>query len=305
MTPVPPVSIGLPVFNGERFLAGALRSILDQDFGDFELVISDNGSTDASPEIARSFAADDPRVAFHRFDTNRGASWNFNKVVALTSAPLFKWAAHDDELCPAWLGRCVAVLDEDPEVVLAYTRRQKIDAEGNLLKVTAERGKRFLMPEASPGERFTDVLARATSCIEIFGVMRRPAMERCRPFLTYAAADRILLAELAMLGRFHEVPEELFLHREHEGRSIRTTTTASDRVAWFDPSREGRIALPTWRLGWEYAKAVRQADLPRSERATAYRGLGRWLVSRRRLLVDNLVGAVEHVTGRSRDPAPA
>jgi glycosyltransferase involved in cell wall biosynthesis len=301
----PRVSIGLPVFNGERFLERAVQSILDQDFRDFELVISDNGSTDGTPELARAFAAADDRVSFLRHDPNRGASWNFNHVVAVTSAPLFKWAAHDDELRPSWLGQCVAALDEAPGATVAYTRRLKIDADGNPLKTTHERPKRFLASDSRPGERFADILARTTSCIEIFGVIRRSALEQTRQFLPFAAADRILLAELTLLGHFVEVPAELFLHREHEGRSIRQTSTAAARDAWFDPSRADQIALPTWRLGWEYARVVRRSSLPRSERTEAYRGLARWLASRRRLLADNLVDAVHDRVERARSPARA
>jgi glycosyltransferase involved in cell wall biosynthesis len=301
----PPVSIGLPVFNGERFLARAVQSILDQDFGDFELVISDNGSTDGTEELARSFAAADGRVSYLRHESNRGATWNFNHVLAVTSAPLFKWAADDDELRPEWLGRCVADLEEAPDAVLAYTRRRKIDAVGNPVKTTHPREKRFLDPDAGPGDRFADVLARTTSCIEIFGVIRRSALAQTRLFLPFAATDRILLAELALLGRFVEVPDELFLHREHDGRSIHTHASAVARVTWFDPSRADRAALPTWRLGWEFAAAVRRSSLARSEQRVAYRGLGRWLVSRRRLLADNVVDALQDRADRWRHPTHA
>ena len=123
-------------------------------------------------------AAEDDRVSYLRHETNGGGAWNFNHVLALTSAPLFKWAAHDDELRPSWLGRCVAALDEEPGAVLAYSRRVKIDAEGNVLQRTRVRQKRFLAADARPGERFADVLARTTSCIELFGVIRRSALEQ-------------------------------------------------------------------------------------------------------------------------------
>ena len=301
--PVPPVSIGLPVRNGERFLTRAVQSILDQDYGDFELVISDNGSTDATPELARSFAAEDDRVSYLRQEMNLGAAWNFNHVFAVTSAPLFKWAAHDDELRPSWLGRCVAALDHSPGAVLAYTRRVKTDAEGNPIGATHVRLKRFLASDAGPGERFADFLARTTSCIEAFGLIRRSALERTRLLLPFAAGDRILLAELALLGHFVEIPEELFLHREHENRSVRKHSTAVALATWYDPDRSARAALPTWRLGWEYATAVRGSSLPGPERIVAYRGLARWLVRRRRLMVDNVVDAVRTKVGGWPQPA--
>ncbi|MGH9117810.1 MAG: glycosyltransferase family 2 protein [Acidimicrobiales bacterium] len=301
----PPISIGLPVYNGERFLARAVQSILEQEYGDFELVISDNGSTDTTPEIGRHFAAHDDRVTYLRHETNRGAAWNFNHVVAVTSGPLFKWAAHDDELRPAWLGRCVAALAEAPTAALAYTRRVKIDADGNLVKVTRSRPKAFLNPAAGPAERFTDVLARTTSCIESFGLIRRATLGRTRLLQRYPASDRILLAELALLGHFAEVPEELFLHREHEDRSIRRYRTASASAAWFEPGRGAHPALPTWRLGWEYARAVNRAGLPASERLRAYQGVAGWVARRRRLMADNVVDAVRTKAGQWRQPIRA
>ena len=78
--PVPLLSIGLPVFNGERFLTEAIESILQQTFGDFTLVISDSASTDGTEEIGREFACRDPRITFVRRSHNRGAAWTFNTL---------------------------------------------------------------------------------------------------------------------------------------------------------------------------------------------------------------------------------
>ncbi|HLR96223.1 MAG TPA: glycosyltransferase, partial [Jiangellaceae bacterium] len=76
----PRVTIGLPVFNGERYLEAAIDSILAQDFQDFELLLADNASTDATLEICERAAARDPRVTVHRSEANRGAAWNYNRV---------------------------------------------------------------------------------------------------------------------------------------------------------------------------------------------------------------------------------
>jgi glycosyltransferase involved in cell wall biosynthesis len=289
--PVRRVSIGLPVFNGERFLARAIDSILHQEFCEFELVISDNASTDATQEIGRSFSARDERVSYIRHDVNRGPAWNWSHLVLVTSAPLFKWAAHDDELLPSWLARCVAALDEAPEAVVAYSRRTRIDAAGNVLAPSRPRPKRFLAPDAGPGERLADFLARTTSCIEAFGVIRRRALERTRLVLPFPASDRVLLAELVLQGRFVEIPDELFLHREHEGRSIRQHARAFERAAWFDPVRGPRVVMPTWRLGWEYLRAIERSSLSGAERARARRGLADWAFHRRHILADNLLDA--------------
>ena len=116
----PRISIGLPVYNGERYLETALDSLLRQTCTDFELIISDNASSDGTEAICRRYAHRDPRVLYHRSERNRGASWNHNHVVEFARAPYFKWAAHDDVCAPEFLERCAGVLDGHPAVILCY-----------------------------------------------------------------------------------------------------------------------------------------------------------------------------------------
>ena len=114
----PRVTIGLPVFNGERFLRESVESVLGQDFGDLELLVADNASTDATLDIVHEFAAADRRVRVLRSDRNRGAAWNYNRLVGEARGELFRWHAHDDVLLPSAVQRCVTALDADPGAVL-------------------------------------------------------------------------------------------------------------------------------------------------------------------------------------------
>ena len=107
--PVPRVSVGLPVYNGERFLAQAIDSVLQQTHSDLELVISDNASTDRTEEICRSYTTQDSRVRYFRSSANIGACRNFSRVFELSRAPYFKWACYDDICVPGFLEKCVAV----------------------------------------------------------------------------------------------------------------------------------------------------------------------------------------------------
>src|ERR1051326_2036095 len=107
----PRVSIGLPVYNGQQFLEEAINSLLAQTYSDFELIISDNASTDATEQICRAHAAADPRIRYYRNDKNRGPVWNLNRVFELARGELFKWAAHDDVCAPTLVERCVEVLE--------------------------------------------------------------------------------------------------------------------------------------------------------------------------------------------------
>ncbi len=138
-SPSPRVSIGLPVYNGGRFLAATLDSLLAQSLCDFELIISDSASTDETQDLCHAYAARDPRVRYFPNFPNRanlGAGHNYRRVVELSRGELFEWAGADDPCEPAYLARCVEILDADPRVAPAYPRARFIDEEGNVLPLT-------------------------------------------------------------------------------------------------------------------------------------------------------------------------
>ena len=119
----PAVSIGLPVYNGEAFLARALDSLLAQTFADFEIVVSDNASTDATAEICAAYAERDPRIRYHRHARNGGAAANYNFTVEMARGAYFKWMAHDDLVAPGFLQTCMDAFARAPEsVVLSFTK---------------------------------------------------------------------------------------------------------------------------------------------------------------------------------------
>lgn len=290
----PRVTIGLPVYNGERFLAAAIDSILAQDFDDFELLIGDNGSTDRTPEIARAAAERDARVVVHRSDINRGASWNYNRLVDLARGEYFKWEADDDLLEPQWLRRCVEVLDARPEVALCYTKVVDIDEADQVVR-------RFNLPayatEDRPSRRARRVLFQPSPCFESFGLMRRSDAMRTSRIGPYTGSDRTLILELALLGRFYEVPEELFLHREHAGRSMSCYPDTQSRNIWFDPLRSGKLTAPRWRLLREYIAAIARAPIPVSERLRIMKLLRWWTRANRKELTRDIAAIAR---GRAR-----
>ena len=127
----PTVSIGLAVYNGENYLALAIESVLAQTFTDFELIISDNASTDHTPEICAEYAAKDNRIRYHRNSSNIGATRNENLTFAMSRGKYFRWLGHDDLCAPDQLAACVAVLESDPTVVLCHSEVVEIDDDGN------------------------------------------------------------------------------------------------------------------------------------------------------------------------------
>lgn len=120
--PCPRVSIGLPVFNGGSYLILALDSLLAQTFRDFELIISDNDSSDQTESICRDYARRDKRVRYVRQSSNIGATANFNYVLDQARAPYFMWAAHDDIWEPDFLAELTSMMEADPEAELAFCR---------------------------------------------------------------------------------------------------------------------------------------------------------------------------------------
>ena len=125
----PLVSVGLPVYNGERFLRQSLESVLAQTYENFELIISDNASTDGTDAICREFAARDTRIRYVRNSRNMGAAYNFDKVVELARGELFRLHTHDDIMAPPLLERCVSVLMQEPDAVLCHPEMIRIDEE--------------------------------------------------------------------------------------------------------------------------------------------------------------------------------
>lgn len=275
------LGIGLPVHDGERYLAEALESLLGQTFGDFELVICDNASTDATAEIAAEYARRDGRVRVHRSPENIGAAPNFNRAFDLCrGAELFKWAAHDDVCAPTYLERCVEALDRRPDAVLAHPRTRVIDEDGAVVEDYAYE----LQTDAPRAvDRFSALLV-GHRCYEVFGVIRRAVLARTRRIGSFSHGDGVLLAELALLGRFVEVPEPLFLARRHDRQSMQMVGDHDSYAAWFDPKLRGRRLFPNWRIHAEFARAVRAAPLPLRERLHCGYRLLHWMRLRRRLL---------------------
>jgi glycosyltransferase involved in cell wall biosynthesis len=227
------LSIGVPVYNGEKFLADALDSLLMQSFTDFEIIISDNASTDRTAEIGRCYQNKDSRVRYFRNERNLGAAWNHNRVFELSSAPLLKWAACDDLHEPLFLERCVDAMHDDPGIVLTHTYVKMIDERGEALRFDSERhcfidssgapvplpDRKHIAEAVEPEVRFRDVLSHAWWCVQCFGVIRRDAFLRTSGHGNYWGADKVFLAELALQGRFLQVREQLFAQRVHDGCS--------------------------------------------------------------------------------------
>lgn len=298
--PTPRVTIGLPVYNGENYLRAAIESLQAQTYPDFELLISDNASTDATPDICAEVARADDRIRILRQPENIGAAPNFNAIVPLARGELFRWHAHDDLCMPEHLECCVRTLDQERDVVLAYPQTLIISATGERQKLDPFI---LLADDPRPAERFREIL-RGHGCYEVFGLMRTATLRQTRLIGNFAHGDGVLLAELALRGRFCEIQAPLFLSRNHAEHSMSMVLNYHAYAAWFDPKNAGKLVFPCWRILREYLRAVNNAPISASQRMRCYRVLASWCVEWRRRLRGDLSFAVRRLAGIRQPVAP-
>ena len=271
------VTVGLPVYNGARYLSTALDSLAAQTYPDLEILISDNCSTDETEEICRDFAARDGRIRYLRRAENRGAAWNFNSVVTESTSPYFKWAAADDLLAPTCVERCVEVLDEtDDRVVLVYPETKLIDEDGTVIGDWQD-GVDLREPAAH--DRLRSLIDNLVLGHPMFGVARRPALERTRLNGSFPSSDYVLLAELAMLGEIRQVGEPLFFRRVHAESSRNAHASPEALAEWFGSS--STVHYEHARIFAEHLRAIASSPISRRERARCLGtfldvGLRRW-----------------------------
>jgi glycosyltransferase involved in cell wall biosynthesis len=303
MSAPPRLSVGLPVYNGEKYLGQSIESLLGQSYEDFELIISDNASTDGTADICRRYGKQDPRIRYIRQPRNIGLSPNHNFVVSQSRGKYFKWAAADDLYGRDLLKRCVDALDEYADVVLAHSWEAVIDDAETVTQAmdyplatdsprAPERFKGILFgysglfessDPAVPGLVRVDNRGFLRSC-DIYGVSRTAVLRNVAPLGSYHHADRIIACALALHGRFHMTPDWLYFRRDTPDRTYQKAPKLRDRCEVNDPSRKNRLLHPTPRLVaeyfWGYADAIRRAPLSPADRRECYRLLAQWAVDR-------------------------
>lgn len=301
-TQSPRISIGLTVFNGEQFLEETVDAFLAQTFTDFELIISDNASTDRTGEIGRAYAARDPRVRYSRNERNLGLAGNHNRVFALARGEYFKWAAADDVCRPTYLARCLEILEREPTVVLAYPRTQFIDTAGRPLDIH-DPGWDLRTEEAQ--ERFRFVIFAGHWVNAVVGLIRASALVKTRLFPTYSGGDFSVLGELSLLGKFYEIPETLFLRRLHPRSSSQHGTAGTnpdpDWLVRYWTGADTSVSMPSWGISVDHFRTIMRSQLPAGQKVSLTRSLLRQMRWQKHKLAREAWTAVTaYVTSRSR-----
>lgn len=263
--PQPLVSIGMPVYNGARYIERAIESLRAQTFGDFELIISDNASTDDTRLLCERYAQLDPRIRYVHQPENIGAPRNYNVVVHEARGTYFKWSSASDEVSPDCLAKCVAALEADSGAVLAFGHTRFVEEDGTLLDVY---GGDFSVTGATPSERFEFVcshlvLNNAQNALIRLDVLRKTKLDRLYPH-----GDPVLMAELALHGRWHLLPDVL-LHRRTGRDHFTPQRTLAEITRIYDPQRTRPMALIIWRRHWDYCTVALDAPISWSERLRA------------------------------------
>ena len=278
----------MPVYNGEPYVESALRSVLAQTFGDFELVVCDNASTDRTAEIVRDLAAGDRRIRYVRNDRNLGAAGNYNRAFEMSEAPYFRWMNADDLIEPELHACCLEALEANPKAVLAYGRTRIIDGGGN---VTEDYDDGLDLRDERPSVRLREFFERVGLTNVIYGLMRRDALARTSLMGNgrMPAADTRLMAELTLLGKFIELEPVLFYRRMHAGASSWDRGDAERQSAFWGAGQTS-FGAPHWRLYAGYLQRACAYPMPASERLRVIGHLIHQMYWGRRSLASDLVG---------------
>jgi glycosyltransferase involved in cell wall biosynthesis len=292
---MPRVSIGMPVHDAGALLPRALDSLLAQTYRDFELIISDNASSDDTPAICRDYARRDPRIRYIRQAENIGPIANFNYVFGISTGEYFKWAAHDDIHGPRFVEMGVRALDADRSAILFSPGTILMNAdetpfaagagEGILVDV---RGHAWHWPAKrdpglasdDPAERFAAVLLSINLCFEIFGLMRSATLRRTGLLGSFWGSDKVLLAELSLLGRYSTDETPLFFWRHHPSQSM--SQSYRNKQRWISVGAR-RALLPRCRLLLAYLYVIRGKGLTPRQRMRCLAGILRRLAKKGRL----------------------
>ena len=260
----PLVSIGLPVYNGENFVAEAIQCVLSQTFTDWELIISDNASTDRTVSICREFADKDSRIRVYENERNLGVSPNHNRVFQLSHGPYFMWIAHDDLIGAEFIESCLEVLETDDQAILAFPKLVHVDSQGRPLR---RQSSDLSILGSTPESRVIELMKLTARSWDIawvqYGLIRRSVLQQTPLMGLYNGDDQVLLLDLAVRGQFRQVDKELFFRREHAAASTLIRGWTAKEMATFAYADDKRtLVLPNCNLLKEHLVWLWNSSIP-------------------------------------------
>ncbi|MFK5893276.1 MAG: glycosyltransferase family 2 protein [Pseudomonadota bacterium] len=258
----PRVSIGMPVFNGEKYIEAALNSNLQQSYDDFILYIADNASTDRTQEICNDYALMDKRIVYIRNANNFGAAANYSVCFKPSKSEYFRWSNSDDTIEPNLIEECIKFLDNNHDFVLAYGKTNIIDDNSNLLEKYDDC---LNLNQDSAADRFEAFYQKVGLSNILYGLIRRDSLINTGLLGNYIASDINLIGELSLYGKFNEIQQYLFNRRMHPSASSWDRSDNEKQKDFWDPSKKHMMCC-AYRQKYEYFKAVIKSPIKMDER---------------------------------------
>lgn len=290
----PRVSVGVPLYNGEKYVAATIESLLNQTFSDFELILSDNASTDSSGAICATYAARDSRVKYHPSPTNLGACANFHRCFHLSSGEYFRWNPADDLVSPNLLERAVDILDHDPSVFVAYGRTKLIDGQGAVIRDFDE--NLHLMDER-PSDRWKKAVRNIRMGNIQYGLSRAEPLRRTGLLRNYGGGDIPLICEMSLYGKFFEISDAFFYRRMHETASS-AMKSGAEVMALYDPKKGKKLRTYYWSQFIDNLKSVAQAPVSLAEKLRILEFQAQWVIRGRGEYLRELTGLAKQIARR-------
>jgi glycosyltransferase involved in cell wall biosynthesis len=291
----PRVCIGVPVYNGAKYIAATIEASLAQTYRDLEVVVADNASTDETAEICRAYAARDERLRYERFEEHIGVADSFTRTFGLCRSEFFQWAASDDLHDVTFVEKAVAVLDSRSDAVVCYSDTAIVDEVGEVI-----RKDDFVLDldHPSPSTRFHRLVMappKRHGAHEQYGLIRADVMRRTGVMSNHVMGCRVLLAELALRGSLVKIDEILFFNRDHSGRSQRDgrprSRPGSVLTAWlpigawppsefWNPRKRGHIVFPEFDITGQWIRVVLRTRMTPQNRIRCFGTLLRMILWR-------------------------
>jgi hypothetical protein len=259
----PRVSFGVPVRNGAATIGRCVESILRQDFDDFEIIVSDNASTDETCDRVEALIARDPRIRLVRKPQNVGLIENFNSLAREARGDLFRWVGADDWLEPDYASTCIAALDAHPEAIVATSGFDLVDPDGGA--IAREHTGEFL-ESPSPRRRLARLLWFFHAGLGLYEanycLIRRSSLLASGLLPVHRKCDWLFSTQLCLQGPFVHVPKRLF-HRSWKNPDRAALAGLASRLHPVpQPALEPSIRL----LYLGLARVVARADLSLADR---------------------------------------
>ena len=252
------VTVGMTAYNGERYIAKAIESILTQEYRNFELIIYDNASEDRTSEICGEYANKDDRIKYYRNHTNIGPNANSLKVLDVSSGQYMQWVSDHDIYHPQFISHLIKELDKDESVVLCYPRTVCIDANDNVIEpltpdVIDTRG-------LDTFQRFSKVIWEFAWGNMIMGLFRMSVVRKIfsHPPVVIGP-DHVMMADASLLGHIAQVNEPLYYRRMNHVNE--DAQAAHNRhIKWFVKSKSEAL-VPWTMMAYEHIKILKDSDI--------------------------------------------